>query len=256
METICPICSCKSGNYKVKANQFSIYKCFQCGLEYTNPIPTNTELEFFYSTYRDIRADSAIVKINGQNNLKKLLKYGLKDDSLILDFGCGKGEFVKIAGKNCYGVELESSDHQRIFNNIDKLPVSQFDYITLWGVLEHINDIKQIMQRLTKFLKKDGYIIITTVNAEGDIPYYYKPPEHLTYWTQDSLNILAKYLNCNIVEISDYKMEQFSHIYLDRLLSRTPKEYSEIIIKSGLDLPKIITVPTNELFAVFKKENL
>lgn len=254
MKIVCPVCTSEAGSYNIKANEFSIYKCTNCGLEYTYPIPTDEELNDFYSTYQDIRADSIIVRKNAKNNLDKLLNYGFDENSLILDFGCGKGEFVEIVGDNCNGIELGSSSHKRIFNNLKDLPFDKFDFITLWGVLEHINSIKDIMRELSKYLKEDGFFIITTVDAEGNIPYYYKPPEHLTYWTKNSLNILAEYLNCTIVEISEYNMQQFSHIYLDRLLSRTPDEYSNRIINSTEALPEIINVPTNELFAVFKKK--
>lgn len=253
MKIACPVCSCDAGKYSINIDDFSIYKCSNCGLEHTYPIPMNKELIDFYSRYEDIRADSAIVKLNVQNNLEKLSKYGLNKNSLILDFGCGKGEFVDIAGKNCYGVELSNSIGDRIFSSLDNLEIKKFEYITLWGVLEHINDIKQIMKKLSKFLKKDAYLIITTVNAEGEIPYYYKPPEHLTYWTKKSLHLLAEYIECDILEISQYNMKQFSHIYLDRLLSRTPKEHA-VVIKDSIDmLPEIIEIPTNELFTVLKK---
>lgn len=253
MKVLCPICDNKSGNYKYKVDDYSIYKCNNCGLEHTFPIPSQQLIIDFYNTYVDERADYSIVKRNAQNNLKHLERYEFNKDSKVLDFGCGEGKFVDIAGENCYGIEIGNHKHKRIFNKFEDLPIKKFDFITLWGVLEHITDIKNIMKNIMKYLKKDGHIIITTVNAEGDIPYYYKPPEHLTYWTKDSLNILAKYLDCEVIEVVPYQMQQFSNIYLKRLLSRTPKEYSDIIINANLELPEIVTVPTNELFTVFKK---
>jgi len=253
MNVTCPICLCKAGNYKRKIDKYFIYKCAECGLEYTDSIPTDDDLYLFYNSYKDIRADTTIVQINAKNNRNKLLAYGLTKDSKILDFGCGNGEFVEICGINCYGVELGEHIDERIYNTIEKLPIKKFEFITLWGVLEHINNIKDIMKNLAKYLKKGGYIMITTVDAEGKIPYYYKPPEHLTYWTKRSLNVLANYLECDVKEISEYNMEQFSHIYIDRLLSRTPENYARIIKKNIKDLPKIVNVPTNEFFAVLKK---
>jgi len=253
MKIVCPVCSFTAGEYKVKKENFSIYKCSNCGLEYTNPIPTDDELKSFYSRYSDIRADSTIVKLNAKNNLNRLLKYGLDKNSLVLDFGSGNGEFVDIAGSNCYGIELGETKHKNIYNSLDNLPFRKFDFITLWGVLEHINNINTITKELLKYLKKDGFIVITTVDAEGSIPYYHKPPEHLTYWTKKSLFILSELLECKVLDVSEYRMKQFSHIYLDRLLSRTPDEYAKIIKENSGNLPNIIDVPTNEFFAVLQK---
>lgn len=254
MKVSCPVCSAKSGKYHVKVEKFDIYKCKDCGLEYTHPMPTDKELKDFYSHYEDVRADSRIVALNAQNNLNILYRYGLKENSNILDFGCGKGDFVQIVGKNCYGVELGFSTHERIFTNLEELPLKSFEFITLWGVLEHINNIKDSMIKLSKYLHKDGCFVMTTVDAEGSIPYYYKPPEHLTYWTKKSLSILAQDLDCEVLEVSPYKMQQFSSIYLERLLSRTPEGYAQNIMQCANNLPEILTVPTNELITVFRKK--
>lgn len=253
MDVSCPVCLEESGEYSVSADEYSVYKCPNCGLEHTYPIPTDEQLKEFYASYFDVRADSTIVNLNASSNLEKLKLYGIDNTSNILDFGCGKGEFVQIAGENCYGIELGNSNIERIYNSFNELPIKKFECITLWGVLEHINDIREIMKSLMGYLKEGGIVVITTVDTEGVIPYYYKPPEHLTYWTKTSLNILAQYMNCDIKEISPYYMKQFSNIYLDRLLSRTPKEYAKEVMKSVDKLPKIVEVPTNELFAVFKK---
>jgi len=95
-----------------------------------------------------------------------------------------------------------------------------------------------------------GIIALTTVDAEGMIPYYYKPPEHLTYWTRSAFDILAKENKLEIVEYHTYYMYQKGSIYLQRLLSRTPVEYVGHIVNN---LPDVIYVPTNEVFVVLKK---
>ena len=149
-------------------------------------------------------------------------------------------------------IDLVKKNHPRIFQSIEELPYKKFDFITLWGVLEHINNIESTMSLLSSMLHDSGYLIITTVNAEGNIPYYYKPPEHLTYWTRESLHVLAKSIQCKVIEISDYSMFQNNDIYFNRLLSRTPEHYSKIITNYTSHLPKIMDVPTNEFIAILK----
>lgn len=251
IEPVCPVCECSSGAYSVAVGSYRVTKCQNCGLEYTTPSPTDEDLNRFYCEYVDIRADPQIVTINAKRNLELLKSYGLNEDSSLLDFGCGNGEFVDIAGDRCFGIELSRREGAaRVFNDINALPVEFYDFITLWGVLEHLNDPVRSIKELTKKINPRGHIVITTVNAEGNIPYYYKPPEHLTYWTEKSIRYLFEKSNLEIKAVQPYEMCQLSEVYLDRLLSRTPEQYREAIASSLAKLPRIITVPTNEFLVV------
>ena len=254
LNNACLACGTKHGGYVLKElNGYKIYKCCECGLEYTLPNPGNDDLVKFYSSYSDVRASREIVLLNAEKNIKLLERFGLsRDASLVLDFGCGNGEFVEICGSKCYGVDLKPNPTcDRIKNSLEELPIKKFDFIMLWGVLEHLNDVVGVINNLYHFLNEGGYLVITTVNAEGAIPYWHKPPEHLTYWTKKSFTILAERFGLNIASYENYEMYQYSAVYLDRLLSRTPEEYVKMI--TGLDLPEIIYIPTNEVFVVMKK---
>ena len=233
------------------ADNYKIAKSPNCGLEYTTPKPTDAELTSFYSDYADVRANPEITDLNATRNLDLLRIYGLNDQSIILDFGCGNGEFVEIAGERCFGVELSmGKKKERIFNHISELPIQKYDFITLWGVLEHLNDPVRVLMELKGKLRVGGTIVLTTVDAEGLIPYYYNPPEHLTYWTANAMHYLFENNNFEIKKIQPYEMCQLSEIYLDRLLSRTPAEYLSFIKSSYTKLPRIITIPTNEFLVV------
>ena len=71
----CPVCETIAGNYRIQVNgSYSIIKCANCGLEYTDPIPREEELNLFYSTYEDIRAERDIVELNAKEHLKTLTK--------------------------------------------------------------------------------------------------------------------------------------------------------------------------------------
>lgn len=247
----CPVCLSYSGAYSVPVGKYSVSKCPNCGLEYTSPNPSDDELCSFYNDYTDIRADPEITTLNAKCNLDLLRTYGLKEQSTILDFGCGNGEFVEAAGNCCFGVDWSTEKNRaRIANDTNVLPIDKYDFITMWGVLEHLNDPVQILKKLTERLRDGGKIVLTTVNAEGLIPYYYKPPEHLTYWTEKAIRCLFEKNGFLIKDIHSYEMYQFSKVYLDRLLSRTPYEYRHHIASSHSLLPNIIKVPTNELLVV------
>lgn len=126
----------------------------------------------------------------------------------------------------------------------------------MWGVLEHLLDPHKMFAQLVKTIKSGGYFVVATVNAEGDTPYWYKPPEHLTYWTFRAFYYLANKLDMEIVYYKEYKMQQFFDVYLNRLLARTPKDEARLIesnLKKTTEMDKIIEIPTNEICVVMKK---
>lgn len=249
-EVICPVCLTINGRYFLPVNNFKIYKCSNCGLEYTFPVPSLDELKLFYSNYNDIRADSDVVKMNAQRNLQLLRSFGYEENRYILDFGTGDAEFVSVAGNNCYGLDFRSANKDRVYSNLNDLPIKKYDFITLWGVLEHLANPTETLLQLRAYSKPNGIISITTVDAEGLIPYYYKPVEHLTYWTRISFEKLFERLGIEIIEYMPYKMVQRSDIYINRLISRTPGEYREAFQATISRLPQYIEVPTNEIFVV------
>ena len=250
----CPVCETIAGNYRRQVNEggYSIIKCANCGLEYTDPIPKEEELNLFYSTYENVRAERRIVELNAKEHLKTLAKYGWSEQSKVLDFGAGKGIFVEVAGKYCFGVDFQHSENPRIKTCLDEdlEGIKSWDFITLWGVLEHLAKPKQVMQELASRLRRGGVITLTTVDAEGIIPYYYKPPEHLTYWTRSAFDVLANICGLDILEYRPFRMFQMGDIYLDRLLSRTPSKYRQLI---SVNYDGVVCVPTNEVFVLMMR---
>lgn len=249
----CYVCDTPAGKYSFAVNEvYSIIQCHNCGLEYTSPVPTDEQLERFYSNYSDVRADIRIVELNARSHLDTLSQFGWTSESRVLDFGAGKGTFVDIAGDNCYGVEIGHSNNLRIKGSIEESAegFEKWDFITMWGVLEHLPNPKQILSCLSTHLRSGGFVALTTVNAEGLMPYYFKPPEHLSYWTSRSFKMLADECNLRVVKEEPYNMNQLSAIYLDRLLSRTPKEYQALF---SAELPEVVKIPTNEVLVVFEK---
>lgn len=251
MEPKCYVCDSKGGSYKVAlASGYSIYKCPTCGLEYTYRVPADETLKKFYLEYSDIRACKDILELNAKSNLMELERLGWTPASRTLDFGAGKGVFGKIAGDNCDSLDLYDNSSAKIRQSFHELRFAEYDFITLWGVLEHLPAPVKTVTDLCTRLKKGGILALTTVNAEGNILYYYKPPEHLTYWTKDSMAMLAKKSGAILMKYEEYTMFQKGNIYLGRLLSRTPKEYHTLI---GGKLPEVVKVPTNEVFSVMTK---
>jgi 2-polyprenyl-3-methyl-5-hydroxy-6-metoxy-1,4-benzoquinol methylase len=95
--------------------------------------------------------------------------------SEILDFGCGRGDFIQLSekvSKRSVGLELNRINREYLnnigiecINTLSELNEDKFDLITLNHVFEHLNDPINILVELQKYLKDDGIIIIEVPHA-------------------------------------------------------------------------------------------
>jgi SAM-dependent methyltransferase len=247
---VCPVCQFPASYYAIAAKTYKIYKCAKCGLEHTHPVPTEQQLREFYKDYTDVRADTKVTRLNADRQLQILKNAGFSGRNTILDFGTGDGEFVRVAGENCYGIDFKHPTAPRTFQDMEHLPIRKFDFITLWGVLEHLRDPLRTISDLSRQLRANGKIALTTVDAEGVIPYYYKPVEHLTYWTNSAFRYMFGSCGMEIVVSEPYVMLQKREVYLNRLLSRTPAVYQDAFAPALANLPQYVEVSTNEIVVV------
>jgi 2-polyprenyl-3-methyl-5-hydroxy-6-metoxy-1,4-benzoquinol methylase len=103
----------------------------------------------------------------------------------ICDIGCATGNFISVIAETniCYGVDFSkyaiAKCKKRFYmmqnrfayldlNTADKLPFkTKFDLITLFDVVEHINNLGNIKTILLESLKFGGHLVITTPNANN-----------------------------------------------------------------------------------------
>lgn len=252
----CTICSCESFFIK-KINNFNINKCLGCGLEFTYPMPTTECLEHFYYKFSDFRAHEEVTKKNALRNFNFLQEnFALSPNFNILDYGCGNNMFVEICREknfvNSFGYDqhIDEIDDKRI--SLSSCLKKKWDMITLWGVLEHLTSPVKTVLNLKKLLSENGIIALTTINIEGKIPFQYKPPEHTHYFTERSLQELSKAAGLSILSFDDYRMEQYSEVYLSILLRTMPDKYKKLV---SHNMPEFVEIPTNEVRLVLGVNN-
>ncbi len=102
----------------------------------------------------------------------------------ICDVGCATGNFLEelIKDNQCYGVDISPfaiSECQRKFPdikehftvlNLDQEVISskvKFDLITMFDVIEHLYNFENLQQILNINLAKNGYLVVTTPNANS-----------------------------------------------------------------------------------------
>lgn len=125
----------------------------------------------------------------------------------LLDVGAGTGEFLKVAREKSWSVQgMEPNENARnlasekgieLRASLDDFNESKFDVVTLWHVLEHIPDLEDTIERLSKLVKPTGNLIIAVPNFKSYDAKYYKEfwaafdvPRHLWHFSQTSMGKL------------------------------------------------------------------
>lgn len=189
-------------------NKKGLIKCKNCGFVFMEQIPTEAELNEYYSSYAyEGEQYLSPLTVNSYNaTLNEFEKY--KKTNNLLDVGCGRGFFLEEAKKrgwNVYGTEysdaaiklLNSKGITTFQGKIAdfNIPVNEFDIITSFEVIEHINSPNEDLKAINKLLRKGGLFYCTTPNFNSFMRYYLKTdynvicyPEHLSYYTKKTLN--------------------------------------------------------------------
>lgn len=250
MDVHCVVCNNESFPIFI-ADGATIYKCRHCALEFADPMPSAAELDKLYSDYEyyteyDRQMIRDTVKKNCRKNIDYLQRYGLSQDHKLLDFGCGENLFVQ------EGMPCNWAGYNYPHDALDYDAEDKYDFITLWGVLEHLPDPLGVINDLARLMAGGGKLVMTTVGTETGIPYRYRYPVHLTWWSEKSVHALLEKTGFKVLEISKYTMIQNPKFYLDRVLDRgmVPAHIKE---KITIQIDEDILVPTNEILIVGEK---
>lgn len=124
----------------------------------------------------------------------------------VLDFGCGFGQFLEMCrlfGLDAHGVDRSNARRSgagvQIHAELDEVP-GTFDAITMFEVLEHLDDPLSMLKTLRTRLKPRGVMIVEVPDASGvnsitNRESYYRihPLDHINAFTPESLvRIMAK----------------------------------------------------------------
>lgn len=175
---LCPLCGGRAGGevypYGTRWDQklFRNLGCGACGSSFIDPVPTPSELERFYSRsdYHD-----EFYRLEDQNSQTSLLDriwFALPHSGNLLDYGCGNGNFLKLArdvGFRVTGVEIDRETCRLATANsgcpVDTVQTfdagaEKFDMIHLGDVLEHVPDPAATMRRLQRRLATGGRFFV------------------------------------------------------------------------------------------------
>jgi 2-polyprenyl-3-methyl-5-hydroxy-6-metoxy-1,4-benzoquinol methylase len=125
----------------------------------------------------------------------------------LLDFGCGYGHFLSMCslyGFEAYGVDRASARRDnnsfaKVFAEIEDIAsMPPFHALTLFEVLEHLDDPHGLILRLRELLATGGILVLETPDCSGvrtiETKYDYRkihPLEHINAFTPETLKRFA-----------------------------------------------------------------
>jgi SAM-dependent methyltransferase len=223
----CPICASMKIEFFVNAYQFDISSCMDCGLLFCNPYPTNEQIHAYYNSEmksfeNEFFRDSFEERINiFLPRIELIQKY--MTSGKLLDVGSAIGIFIEALHRSKTSFDLTCCDmnkeacielrerypNLKVLNN-DYLNLdieTQFEVITLWDTIEHIADLKGLLQKTYCLLKNDGVFIFSTPNTASfewicarEKHVQILPPGHVNLMNWKCIDILLKNNSFHVID--------------------------------------------------------
>jgi 2-polyprenyl-3-methyl-5-hydroxy-6-metoxy-1,4-benzoquinol methylase len=155
-----------------------------------------------------------------REGLALLMKYCNPEGKSLLDYGCGRGECLELAGKAGFNVKGADTDKECVtlaarYGNTCLLdpedPLSQFgpksfDVVTCFHVLEHVDNPKKVLQALGAIAR--DYVVLAVPNLRYLHRIFHKPATvgtlnrgHLQSWDHwHLLNLAETHCGLKLVE--------------------------------------------------------
>ena len=221
--TLCPWCKSEDTHLYLPVKDlfltqesFCVMQCDHCGLLFTDPRPDADHIGAYYESEDYLshqennkglvpRIYEKVKQVNLRNKRRMALQ-GLAIGRL-LDIGCGVGDFlrvVKASGWEVAGIEPSAAAQAIAAKRLGFMPLppsaassladASFDVITMWHVLEHVDDLHEQFASLQRLLKPGGRLILALPNYQSYDAAYYKStwaawdvPRHLNHFNRDFL---------------------------------------------------------------------
>ena len=226
-------------DFSVSGEEFKLVKNKTFGFLETTPIPSLEKLPSYYNSDDYISHTDAkrnlfetvyhLVRVRSLKKKIKLIGLTNANEKMLLDVGCGTGDFLQAALKanwNVFGVE-PNENARRIANKktnnkvfpaekLNSFTPKSFDVITLWHVLEHLPNLEIQISIFKKLLKHNGKLIIAVPNYKSfDAQHYkkfwaaYDVPRHLWHFNQKAMIKLLQHFNLEVHAITPMWFDAF-----------------------------------------------
>lgn len=238
----CPVCGLEEGaKVLARTPSHTFCRCKKCGiiyLSFSTDSRVQYEADYFGSEYkaqygRSYLDDFESIKAQGLRRAKiiRALLLGRRPCSAygsapLLDIGCAYGPFLAAAKdtsfepcgtdisqsaldyvKSCLGFRAVRSSFAD-FDPQKEFGLERFDAVTMWYVIEHCKDLKALLPRVNRLLKKGGVFAFSTPSAQGVSGRFNKrsffeqsPRDHYTIWEPSRAASMLRRFGFKLVKV-------------------------------------------------------
>jgi len=217
---------------------YKVIDCLECGYAHILPVPDDAELKRIYRDeyfsmekpdfIESLSKDRAWWNVLFDERLEFMESRLAQGSRRLLDVGCGQGFFLKRGaerGWRCLGVEPSKKAASyagklglNVINNFfDSQTMKEegchFNAAHISEVLEYVVDPLSILEGAYDLLDDGGIVCVVAPNDFSPVqkvlserlgykPYWLGPPNHINYFSLDSLKKLLKKAGFSIVRVT------------------------------------------------------
>jgi 2-polyprenyl-3-methyl-5-hydroxy-6-metoxy-1,4-benzoquinol methylase len=215
--------------FRVKVNGCEIWQCEQCGLGRAETSTFDPKSYYTVDYFSGSRADGYSDYLGAEPVLRREFARSIDfvrrfvPSGRLLDVGCAYGFFLKQARCHfdIFGIELAEQAAAScreaglnvlsgVANESNMERIGEVDVITMFDVIEHLPQPREVLALCYRYLKPGGIIVITTGDFASMAARWagakwrlMTPPQHLWYFTQESLWRISRQFGLS--------MEHFDH---------------------------------------------
>jgi len=175
----CILCGSKTFRLIFQKNEWRYLRCRNCGLVHLFPRPSQEDLKENYNHYlpaspREIEDWAEMMKPIISKSADLVDARAGSHGKRLLDIGCGYGFFLsemKARGWEVEGIEISPPGREYARSTLGLnihskpleglgLPEDTFDVITLFYVIEHLMNPRDILTEVRRILRPDGLLLL------------------------------------------------------------------------------------------------
>ncbi|HUR58410.1 MAG TPA: class I SAM-dependent methyltransferase [Opitutaceae bacterium] len=216
--TACPVCGSRDFRAVMQVGPHPVVACKGCGLQVTNPQPSDAELAAIYGpnyilVEGDAAAEAMVVRskrATADHCLDLLAASGVPaTGGKLLEIGCGQGNFLVQASRRGFdvtGVEYSAFACERARANLEgrgrvlhgEIGVlahesAAYDVCVLCDVIEHVRDPAAFLREIKRLLRPGGAILVVTPSLDSwsaralRSRWMEYKAEHLFYYARETI---------------------------------------------------------------------
>lgn len=240
---ICPVCAGQRSSLLTVKHGYPVQRCAACAVYYIWPMPAVTEavydVSYFMGAgngygYSDYDEDKAAMTETFHAYLARIEAVVARTPGALYDIGAATGAFLHIAKQrrwqvsgveiSPYAAEIARSRGLAVATgtfDAQSVTSASFDCITMWDVLEHVQDPAALLSKAYAALRPGGVLALTTPDTRSAMARILRgkwhlvvPPEHLVLFNKENASALLRRTGFEVLHAGTAPAKRFRVRYI------------------------------------------